>query len=110
MSKPLVSAVFESALDLWLMPYAAAYASFANNDGSSVFPSVARIARMLDRSPRQVRRALAELRAAGVLIAEPSGVRNYLRYTFQASRLPQTGDGRQLLITFPQGDQRKCSA
>lgn len=110
MSIPLVSAVFESALDLWLMPYAAAYASFANHDGSRVFPSVARIAKILDRSPRQVRRALAELRRTGVLIAEPSGVRNSLRYTFQASRLPRTTDGRQFLMSFPQGDRRKCSA
>lgn len=111
MNTRLVATVFASALDLWLKPYAAAFASFAAEDGSRVFPSVARVARMLNRSPRQVHRAIAELREKAILVPESTPTRHLaIRYRFQAEKLPRTTDGRQLVIGFPQANARKRSA
>ena len=103
-----MSSVLESALPAWVKPYAVAFASFAADDGTKVFPSQARIARMLAKSERQVRRAVRELRRLRVLvIVAPSGRATAARYYFAAERLPIGGDGEQIdLFTnvsqFPQ--------
>ena len=108
MSGRLVSSVLESALPAWVKPYAIAYASFAADDGSKVFPSQVRIARLVSKSERQVRRAVRELRRLRVLvIVAPSGRNTAARYYFAAERLPVGGDGKQIdLFTnvsiFPQ--------
>jgi len=108
MSGRLVSAVLESKLPAWLKPYAIAFASFAADDGSKVFPGQKRIARLVSRSERMTRYATTELRRLGVLeIVEPSTYCTTPRYRFRAERLPDGGDGKQIdLFTnvsqFPQ--------
>jgi len=97
----LVSAVFESALPAWLKPYAAAFATFAEDDGSKCFPSVGRIGRMVGRDARSARRAVAELRRRRVLeIVQRSGRERTTRYFFNARALPAAGDGAQQVISF----------
>lgn len=112
MAGRLVSAVFESALPAWLKPYAATYASFAAPDGSRVFPSVARVARMVGRSERATQTALHELRRRGVLVlvcAHAPG-RTAL-YEFHWSALPHLSDPGQLslfqqaAVKNPEGNQ-----
>lgn len=107
MSGRLVSVVFQSALPAWLKPYAAAFASFAADDGSRVYPTRARVARMVGRSERSTQRALQELRARGVLALEaPAGQHRAPRYTFRALALPDPGEPSQLPL-FPQPTRTK---
>jgi hypothetical protein len=112
MSGRLVSTVLESALPAWLKPYAVAFASFAADDGSRIYPTIARIARMVSRSERMTQYAVAELRRLHVLEVVKAGGRNTAtRYQLHAERLPVGGDGEQIdLFTnvsrFPQGDRR----
>ena len=102
MSGRLVSAVFDSALPAWLKPYAAACASFAQDDGSRVYPTVQRIARMVGRCERATQTAIQELRRRGVLTIEaPPGRYRATRYHFQTAALPQVNDGNQYQL-FPQ--------
>jgi hypothetical protein len=102
MSVWLIRAVFESALPVWLKPYAAAYASFAEDDGSSVYPSIAHVARKMRRSPRQVRRATSVLRSHYKILksVETSRRHSSTTYVFQSEKLPHASDGLQL--RFPQ--------
>ena len=108
MSGRLISSVLESALAPWLKIYAAAFASFAADDGSRVFPTVGRIARMVGRSERQTQKATTELRRLKVLqVIAPSGRNTATRYQFHAERLPVGGDGEQIelfsaIAPFPQ--------
>lgn len=108
MSGRLVSAVFESALPAWLKPYAAAFASFAADDGTKVYPTVRRIARMVGRCERSARYAVMELRRLRVLeVVTPARRYQANRYVFQAAALPQLGDAEQLvLLTFQAFQQR----
>ena len=107
MSGRLVSAVFDSTLPAWLKRYAAAYASFAADDGSRVYPSRARVARLVGRSERSTQRAIQELRRRGVLALELAPVRQQTpRYQFRAIALPQIGDPDQLAL-FPQAQGQK---
>jgi hypothetical protein len=97
----LVSAVLESALPAWLKIYAVAFASFAADDGARVFPTQARIARMVSKSDRQVRRAVTDLVTRQILeVIAPSGRATATRYHFHAERLPVGGDGEQLPLSF----------
>jgi len=96
-----MSAVFESGLPAWLKPYAAAFASFAADDGTRVYPTVKRIARMCSRSERRAQNATTELRRLGVLVVEaPSGRATAARYRFNASALPYAGVGSQFDLPF----------
>jgi len=89
MSGRLVSAVLESALPSWLKPYAVAFASFAKDDGSRVYPSLKRIARLVGRSERAAATAAAELRRRKILeLAAPAGRDRSARYVFNAGALP----------------------
>jgi hypothetical protein len=107
MSGRLVSAVFDSTLPAWLKRYAAAYASFAAPDGSRVYPSRKRVARLVGRSERSTQRAIQELRRRGVLALEAAPVRQQTpRYQFRAIALPQIGDENQLAL-FPQAGVQK---
>lgn len=106
MSGRLVSVVFESTLPAWLKPYAAAFASFAAPDGSRVYPTVARVARMVGKSERSTKRALRELRARGVLALEaPARQHAAPRYSFRAVALPDV-EPTQLPL-FPQPTRTK---
>jgi len=103
----LVSAVLNSALPAWLKPYATAFASFAADDGSRVYPSVARVARMMGRTERATQTALQELRRLGVLVLEETHApRRAARYRFLEVALPQKGDPGQLSL-FQQGAYQK---
>ena len=103
MSGRLVSAVFDSALPAWLKPYAAAFASFAADDGSRVYPTIGRIARMVGRCERSTHTAVAELRRRRILeCIAPSGHATATRYHFNTAALPYAGDGAQLPILFEQ--------
>ena len=101
MSGRVVSAVFGSVLPAWLKPYASALASFAADDGTRVYPTVATIARMVGRCERATQYALRELERRGVLtiVAAPTP-RHATRYHFRAVALPQLGDPDQLAL-FP---------
>lgn len=97
MSGRLVSAVFDSALPAWLKPYAAVCASFALDDGTRVFPTVQRVAKMVGRCERATQTALQELRRRGVLIVEAGpGRHQATRYRFNVAALPHRHDGSQL--------------
>lgn len=103
MSGRLVSAVFDSALPAWLKPYAAAFASFAADDGSRCFPTVKTVAAMVGHTERATRMAVFELREIKVLKAVSAPGRYLARgYQFNAAALPQRTDGVQLPL-FPQG-------
>ena len=106
MSGRLVSIVFESALPAWLKPYAAAYASFAADDGSRVYPTIARVARMVSKSERSTQRASQALRDRGVLVLElGAGHHRAPRYQFRAIALPHKGDPDQLSLFSTAGVQ-----
>jgi len=114
MSGRLVSAVFESTLPAWLKPYAAAFATFAADDGSRVWPSVKTVARMTGRCERSTHTAAAELRRRGVLIVEaPSGRSRTTRYRLNLSVLAFLGNANQPVLfedlSFPQPKPAKCS-
>jgi len=99
MSGRLVSIVFDSALPAWLKPYAAVFASFADDDGKKIYPSVARVARMVGKSERSAQRALHALRGRGVLVLEVGpGHHRAPRYAFRAVALPHVGDPDQLSL------------
>jgi hypothetical protein len=103
MSGALVTQVFDSALPRMLKPIAAALATFADDDGTSMFPSVARVAWMLGVHPRHARRAVSALRAMGVLVVRqrPAPGRT-TRYYFDAAALPERPSfvARQLGLDF----------
>jgi len=110
MSGRLVSVVLESALPAWLKPYAVAFASFAADDGSKVYPGVARVARMVGRTKRQTQKAIAELRRRRILsVVVPSTHDAATRYHLHAERLPTVADGEQidLFSNVSQFPQRK---
>ncbi len=107
MSGRLVSAVFNSDLPSWLKPYAAAYATFAAEDGSRVYPSIARVAKMVSKSERSTQRAIHVLRDRGVLVLEVgAGHHRAPRYQFRALALPQLGDPNQLPLFSTAGVQQ----
>ena len=97
MSGRLVSIVFDSALPAWLKPYAAAFATFAAEDGSKVFPTIARVAHMVGKSERSTQRAAHALRDRGVLALELGpGHHRAARYRFHVVALPHDGEPDQL--------------
>jgi len=109
MSGRLVSIVFDSALPAWLKPYAAACASFAAEDGTRVYPTIARVAKMVGRCERATHTAVAELRRRGVLEQlAPSGRAKATRYKFSEAALAFAGNGAQLplLLAFSTNTQR----
>jgi hypothetical protein len=67
MSGLLAGKVWLSNLDRKLKPLAATLADIANDDGTSIYPSVEYVAWRLSSSERSVRAALSKLRRLGVL-------------------------------------------
>lgn len=104
MSGRVVETVFSSALPAWLKPYAAAFASFAADDGTRVFPTKARVAKMVGRTPRSTQRAITALRTRGVLTQiQPPGRYQAPRYVFDVGKLPYLG--QQSLFPVAPGPQ-----
>lgn len=104
MSGRLVSIVFDSALPAWLKPYAAAFASFAADDGTRVYPTKARVSKMVGRSERSTQRAILELRRRGVLTQTLPAYRYTApRYIFEVGKLPYVG--QQSLFPVAPGPQ-----
>jgi len=113
MSARLVSAVFSSSLPAWLKPYATALATFAADDGGRVYPTVARLARMVGRSDRATQTAIGELRRLGVLTLEaPAGRYRASRYAFHVralSKFPQVRVQKPRPILVGGGDMHRFS-
>jgi hypothetical protein len=110
MSGRLVSIVFDSALPAWLKPYAAACASFAAEDGTRVYPTIARVARMVGRGERATQTAMLELRRRGVLTVLRKGGRHQgaTRYRLSVAALP--GCEPAQLPLFPQATPHQFPA
>lgn len=110
MSGRLVSAVFNSTLPAWLKPYAAACASFALDDGSRIYPSIERLARMVGRTPRATQTAVHELCRRGVLRVEARHARyRTTRYVFAEDALPRPIGAAEQLPLFPQAPRPKSA-
>lgn len=69
MSGLLAGKVWQSDLSSHLKPLAAALADIANDDGTSIFPSVAYVAWLLGKGRRSVQVGLAELRDMQIIEA-----------------------------------------
>lgn len=112
MSGRLAGLVWESDLPRRLMPCAAVLAGFAKDDGSSVYPSMARLAWSLKRSERQTQSLVSELRALGVLhVVRPPAFNRPTVYRFDETALPQRPAfvARQLDLEFSTGVHRQFS-
>lgn len=70
-------AVWDSALPSHVKLVALAMLSFAGTNGGSIYPSVARVARMVGKSKRSVQTALRVLEKEGFLIIESQGGGRY---------------------------------
>ena len=68
MSGFLAGKVWQSNLHPDLKPLAAALADIGNDDGTSIYPSVAYMSWLLGRSTRSVQQNLTRLRDLGVLV------------------------------------------
>jgi len=120
MSGFLAGKVWQSDLVPSLKPLAAALADIANDDGTSIYPSVEYVAWLLGKGERTVQRGLAELKQIGVLevVAYRSGGRGHAtEYRLIEGRLPKRPSWRQshvkkkgaILAPFPErvnGDTR----
>jgi hypothetical protein len=86
----LAGKVWQSALEPHLKPLAAALADIANDDGTSIYPSVAYMAWLMGRSERSVRDTLRELRGMEPPVLIPvSGTR-----VVEGHIVPIGGSGR----------------
>jgi len=98
MSGYLAGKVWQSGLDPHLKPLAAALADIANDDGTSIYPSVEYVAWLLGRSERTVQTGLAELRKSCVLkvVAHRYGGRgNTTEYRLIEDNLPKRASWKQ---------------
>jgi hypothetical protein len=110
MSGRLVSCVFESRLPHRLKSLAAVLATFGHDDGTSIRPSVDRVARLWGRSKRRALAALADLQALGVLVVvRPHAPHRPTEYRLDLTRLaalprPPAAQARHQLVLplFPQ--------
>lgn len=82
-------AIYESSLPRWLKDIAAAFACFEDYEQHTLYPSVERVAWMLNLDPRQVKRGTAELRDRGVLqVVRPHAPGRTTLYRLELSALP----------------------
>ncbi|MHB8654994.1 MAG: hypothetical protein ACYDA9_14080 [Terriglobia bacterium] len=91
MSGLLAGLVWLSDLEPELKPLAATLADIANDDGTSIYPSVAYVAWRLGRSERHVQYGLQKLTGFGILevVAHENGGRsNTVEYRLIRSKLP----------------------
>jgi len=97
-----MSAVMNSDLAAWLRPYALAYASFADDDGTHVYPTIRTVARMVRRHRRRVLEATHVLRDLGILeVEQPHARYRATRYHFNVDALPPPGGFPDQLALFP---------
>lgn len=92
MSGLLAGKVWQSNLSSHLKPLAAAMADIANDDGTSIYPSVAYLAWLLGKGERSVQYGLDELKGLGVIEAvayESGGRGKATEYRLLEDRLPQ---------------------
>ena len=68
MSVTLITRVLESALESDLKPIAVVFAYHAHDDGSSLYPSIGRVAWLLGRTGRSISSAVVRLRHLGILV------------------------------------------
>lgn len=97
MSGFLAGKVWQSDLDGDLKPLAAALADIANDDGSSIYPSVAYVAWLLKRTERSVQARMKELRERGILKVVRQGGRwpgDTTEYCLIEANLPTRGPWR----------------
>jgi hypothetical protein len=102
MSGFLAGKVWQSALHPDLKPLAAALADIGNDDGTSIYPSVAYMAWLLGRSTRSVQDNLRKLRAQNVLkvVTDTKGGRlRTTEYRLVESALPTREEWRKHAIT-----------
>lgn len=103
MSARLTDAVWNSGLKAWLKPYAAVLAGFAHDDGTRVFPSIARVAWAVGVSERRAQGAVSKLTALGVLrIVQKHAPGRPTRYQFDVEALPRRAVfvAQQLTLTL----------
>src|SRR5262245_66017729 len=102
MSGVLVSAVFASGLAPWLKPFAAVYASYADDDGNRCWPSIKTVATALGKSERQTQTATSALRQLGLLrVLTPHAPHRSTAYRFIRASLPDRRGPRE----FPASSQ-----
>lgn len=90
MSGYLAGKVWQSDLDPELKPYAAALADIANDDGTSIYPTVEYVSWLIGVDRRTVQRAIGQLRDRGILVlVRPGGGRgNPSEYRLEEEALP----------------------
>lgn len=92
MSGLLAGKVWQSDLSAHLKPLAAALADIANDDGTSIYPSVAYVAWLLGKGRRSVQLGLSELRDLGIIEAigsDKGGRGQATEYQLIEARLPK---------------------
>jgi hypothetical protein len=102
MSGFLAGKVWQSNLHPDLKPLAAALADIGNDDGTSIYPSVAYMSWLLGRSTRSVQQNLARLRDLGVLVVVDGGAGGRSKsteYRLVESALPAREKWRKGAIT-----------
>ena len=77
MSVRLMSMVFESDLDSTKKLIMLAASDFANDDGRSIYPSVATLCNKTSLSERTVRKQLKQLRESGMLVIEKNSTSKF---------------------------------
>lgn len=111
---PVMHAIYTSSLARPLRDVALAIAWFADDDGANMWPSLETLAGMVAADPRNVRRALRELRQLGVLEAENlsggRGLTTRYRFDLQVLASLKAGHPRPRLQTPKPGRVRPCFA
>jgi hypothetical protein len=91
MSGRVAGKVWDSDLHPDLKPLAAVLADHGQDDGTQIYPSVARMAWRLGRSTRCVQEGLSKLRKLGILVVVSGGKggrSKTTKYRLEVSRLP----------------------
>ena len=91
---------------------AVAMADHAHDDGTNIWPSVARLSGKTEWSERTVQRAVRELQAAGILILVEEGghgAKSTNEYRFDMEALQDLADGCVLLVDNEGDSQTPCT-
>lgn len=91
---------------------AVAMADHAHDDGTNIWPSVARLSVKTEWSERTVQRAVRELQAAGLLILVEEGghgAKSTNEYRFDMEALQDLADGCVLLVDNEGDSQTPCT-
>jgi hypothetical protein len=108
MSGLLAGKVWQSNLDGSIKPLAACLADIANDDGTSIYPSVEYLAWLLGKEPRSVQRGMKKLREMGVLtiVAHAKGGRsNPTEYQLMEKALPKRPEWKETRHRRAKGDK-----